>query len=142
MDKISINNLFPSNNDFQPIDVNSLFNTKEQRSKNKINLNIDRLIHLREDRKKKIFIQYDKILNMCLNKINLANNLDKTEVVYDVPDALFGHFNYNTAECVDYLHKKITDLYFDAMIISDKSIYISWKNLEENRKKSKITNEQ
>ena len=75
MDKISISNLFPSTYDFQPLDVDNLYNTQDQKTKNKINFNIDRLVKLREERKSKILIQYEKVFNICLNKINLANNL-------------------------------------------------------------------
>lgn len=138
MDRISINNLFSTTNDFEPLDVHNLFNTKEQMVKNKINFNIDRLIKLREERKKKILVQYEKIFNMCLNKINMANELNKTEIIYDVPEGLYGHFDYNSLDCLNYIEKKIRDMHLDTLILNNKTIFISWLNLEEN-KKNKIT---
>lgn len=68
MDRISINNLFPYANDFQPLDVHSLYNVKEQKVKNKINFNIDRLINLREERKKKYLSNMKKYLVCALKK--------------------------------------------------------------------------
>lgn len=134
MDRISINNLFPTN-DFQPLDVNNLYNTQGNKAKNKLNFNIDRLIKLREERKQKIFIQYDKIFNMCLNRITLANNLNKTEIVYEVPEAIYGHFDYNIHDCIQYLENKLKDMDLDTLILNNRTIYVSWLNLEENRKK-------
>lgn len=140
MDKISINNLFPSTNDFQPLDVNTLCNPQENKIKNKINFNIDRLIKLREERKQKIFIQYDKIFNMCLNKINLANNLNKTETMYEVPEVIYGYFDYNSFACLHYIEDKLRNMNMDTILYNEKTIYISWLNLEENIKNSKEKN--
>ena len=56
MDKISVSNLFPSTRDLEPLNVNNLYNTNEQKNQNKLNFNIDKLIKLREDRKKKILV--------------------------------------------------------------------------------------
>ena len=141
MDKISINNLFPASHDFQPLDVNNLYNTNEQKVKNKINFNIDKLVKLREERKKKILVQYEKVFNMCLSKINLANNLNKTEIVYDVPEAIYGHFDYVIGDCIEYVHEKLKNMDLDTIILNEKSLYISWLYLEENRNKIKNKNE-
>jgi len=134
MDQISIGNLFPSSSDFKPLDVYSLYNTKEQRIQNQLNFNIERLVQLREEKKNKIFIQYDKIFNACLNKINRANNLHKTEVLFDIPEGIYGHSDYNPLQCLEYIEKKLKDMCLDTLILK-KSIYISWLNLSDNLKK-------
>lgn len=133
MDKISINNLFSSNTDFKPLDVYSLFNSKEHKNKNKLNFNIDRLINLREDRKKKVLVQYEKIFNRCLNKINLTNHLDKLDLVFSVDDSIYGYNDYTSIECLQYLQTRLIKMYFDTLLISNKVIYVSWKNLKKNR---------
>ena len=140
MDKISISNLFPTSKDNKPLDVYSLYNTRDQKTKHKINLNIDRLINLREERRKKIFDHYEKIFNMCVNKINLANDLKKIQVVYDVPDGVFGTTEYNMYDCLEYIQQKLKEKHIDSFIISNKSIYISWENLEQNIKNDKLAN--
>jgi hypothetical protein len=132
MDKININNLFPYANDFKPLDVYSLYHTRDKQITNKINFNIERLIKLREERKNKILIQYEKIFNMCLKKINTANNLNKTEIVYDVPEAIFGYLEYNRLRCLEYIEKKLKDMHLDALILNNKTIYVSWLNLGDN----------
>ena len=135
MDQISISNLFPSS-DFKPLDVYSLYNTKEQRIQNQLNFNIERLVQLREEKKNKIFIQYDKIFNACLNKINRANNLHKTEVLFDIPEGIYGHSDYNPLQCLEYIEKKLQDLCLDTLILKN-SIYISWLKLGDNLKNVK-----
>lgn len=129
MDKISINNLFPSANDFKPLDVHSLYNPREQKVKNKINFNIDKLIKLRDERKNKILVQYEKIFNIILNKINTTNNLNIYEFVYDVPEAIYGYFDYIRIDCLKYVENKLKELKIDTLILNEKSIYISWYNL-------------
>ena len=42
-----------------------------------MNFNLERLIKLREERKNKVLTQYEKVFGFCLNKITLANNLNK-----------------------------------------------------------------
>lgn len=134
MDKISVSNLFPSTREFEPLNVNNLYNTGEQKSKNKLNFNIDKLIKLREERKKKIFVQYNKIFNICLNKITLANSLNKTEVTYDIPEAIYGHLDYNVVDCIAFVNEQLENMHFETLIFG-KTIYISWLNIE-----SKSTN--
>lgn len=135
MDRISIKNIFSNSNDFEPLDVNNLYNVKDK--KNKINFNIDRLIKLREERKNKILIQYEKIFKMCLNKVNLANDMNKTEIVYDVPDGIYGHYDYNPVDCLLYIEGKLKNMFFDTLVLNNKTIFISWANLGDNREKSK-----
>lgn len=125
MEKININNLFAPVSK-KPINVNDFINTTNSPDNSaKVGINIDKLINLREERKQKIVLQYDKIFKICINKINMANNLNKTEVIYDVPEVLFGYSNYNINECILYITNKLKESRFDTIILG-KSIYISW----------------
>lgn len=129
MDKINISNLFPTNgNDYQPLDVQSLFSITEKKQK-KINFNLDKLITLRQERKMKILIQYEKIFNMCLNKISVANNLNKLELLYEVPEAIYGSFEYSSIDCLLYISEKCKKMGLETIILTETSIYISWIDL-------------
>lgn len=137
MDKININNLFPSSSDdFMPLDVQSLFNLNEQKNRKKINFNIERLIKLREERKNKVLSQYEKVFGFCLNKINLANNLNKLEVIYDIPEAMYGSFEYNQLDCLLYIDNKLKDMGLDTLLIDNNSLYISWLELGKTKIKT------
>lgn len=135
MDKISINNLYKfEDNQYKNnvIDVNSLFNFKENQTTQSVNFDLEKLIKLKEKKKNKILIQYEKIFKLCLDKITLANNLNKTEVVYEIPDAIFGYFDYNKLDCMQYINSKLKNMNLDTLLLNDMNIYISWLNLETN----------
>lgn len=141
MDKISINNLFPTNkyNDYdnKPLDVYSLYNHKANKEEQQINMNIDRLISLREERKEKLIREYDRIFKMCMSKIHMANNLNRVFIIYEVPLATSMFPEYRTTECLDRLKKKLNDSCFESKILDHKSIFISWENLGELRKQKR-----
>ena len=139
MDKINISNLFPGEQDdqgqdYRPVDVHSLFNLNKSKNK-KTAFNLDRLVKLREERKMKVLLQYEKVFNLCLNKINLANNLNKLELAYDIPEAMYGSFEYNSIDCLLYITEKIKKMEIDVIILSESSLYISWVNLGTNLNK-------
>lgn len=134
MDRISVNSLFPSNYKSEQLNTNNMFNLREIQDKNKLNFNIEKLIKLRENRKKKIFIHYEKIFNLCLNKIDLANNMNKTETIYEVPNGIYGSFDYKPFDCLEFIEEKLKKMHLDILILNEKTIYISWINLEENIK--------
>lgn len=136
MDKININNLFPTTSEsdnFKPLDVESLFNLNEQKNRKKMNFNLERLIKLREERKSKILVQYEKVFGFCLNKITLANNLNKLEVVYNLPEAIYGSFEYNVVDCLMYVNDKLKDMGLETLILNESTIYISWVNLGKDK---------
>lgn len=135
MDKICINNLFKGANDFKPLNVHTLYEIKGNKDKEKVNLNIDRLINLRDERENRIIVQYEKSYNTCLTKITTANELGKTSVVFTVSETVYGYFNYNPIECIKYINSKLEEEKFDTLILNDTTIYISWLNLGKNRQK-------
>lgn len=137
MDKLSIDNLFPCaapREDDKPLDIYSLCNYRDNRVEKKINYNIDRLITLREDRRKKLEEQYTRIFKMCMTKIHLANNLNKTEVIYQVPDIVYRYPEYDPMECLRKLDKKLTDQCFVTHFLPHQMISISWEDIEQRRR--------
>ena len=140
MDKLNINILFPSNrtND-KPLDVNNIYS--QQTKKKGPNLSVDGLLSRKEERKRKTIESYKKVYNMVLNKISTSNKInDTTEIIYDVPESIFGCKDYTSTTCLEYIESKLRNIYFmDTLKLSHKSIFISWKNIEDNRKKTQIT---
>ena len=137
MHHISINNLFSTDkNNFRPLDVYSLCNTKESRKPNRFNK--ERLINLRQQRKNRVLKEYEKFYNICLTKINTANNINRTDIEYEIPAGLFGYVDYDPSECLKYMESKLQSIDLDTMITSNNTIYISWHNLgEKSRSKYK-----
>ena len=141
MDQININNLFPKNKHADknnPLDVKTLFASNPPLGeKKKVEFSVDGLLSHKEERKRKIRDQYRKIYYMVLNKIKMVNKInDTTDIIYDVPEAIFGMKHYSSIECLDYIESKLRSLYYmDTLKLSNKSIFISWKHIEDNRKK-------
>lgn len=136
MDKININNLFPSNkpiNQNTPLDVNTIYN-QDRKINNRFS--VDSLLKRKEDRKRKTIENYRKVYHMVLNKISTVNKInDTTELIYDVPEAIFGCKDYNSTDCLEYVENKLRNLYhMDTLKLTNKSIFISWKHIEDNRK--------
>lgn len=160
MDKINIKNLFYNNNknnnnklnqnyfrynepkkeQFGPLNVYTLFNP-QKKNKTDLKFDIESLINRKKIKKEKILVEYKKIFNMCLRKILTANRLDKNEIIYEVPIGLFGFDDYSSSECINYLNEELKKMYFDLLILSNNSIFISWEDLENNMKKIKNIND-
>lgn len=64
---------------------------------------------------------------MCLTKIELASNMKKTEITYDVPQFIFGYAEYNITDCLSYIDDKLKDMKLETIVFK-KSIYVSWAN--------------
>ena len=146
MHNISIANLFNNNNNnkitYKPLDVYSLSeinkelnsNINNNNNKKKNILNIDKLKHVEQERKKQIVEQYEKIYNNCLNKINLANNLHRIWITHEIPLGIWGLVDYNPTDCLKYIEEKLNEIYIDTIILSINIIYISWNNLRTKNK--------
>lgn len=136
MDRLNINNLFPTNKDnIRPLDVNSLYNPKKKKKNDKFS--IDGLINDQEEKKKKVLEHYNRIYNMVLKKIKTMNKINNTtEIIYDVVGSIYGCREYNSFDCLNYIEKRLREKYYmDTYKLSEKSIFISWKNIKENREK-------
>lgn len=136
MDKLSVSSLIPSASidKNKVLGISSLCNPRENREKNDLDLNINKLINLREERRKRVFKQYDKVFKMCMTRIHTANQLNNTETIYTIPEAAFSYPEYNQEECILHVQKKLRDNNFDTFVLTQKDIYISWLNLEKNIK--------
>ena len=89
---------------------------------NKIKLN-------KINNKKKIDDLYGELYIQCLIKINTAIEINLTEIIYSVELYYFGYSNYNSFECIGYIESKLKEKNFLTMIMSNKDIFISWKNI-------------
>jgi len=93
-----------------------------------LSLNINKLrseVEAREQRKTKI---YDKILELCNNKILNSNQKnDDYACTYIVPNVVFGLPLYDVNECVKYIMDKLVEKGFDIYFALPTTIHISWK---------------
>ena len=79
--------------------------------------------------KKKIDDLYEELYKECLVKINTALELNITDIIFNVRISYFGYPTYNSYECIKFIDTKLKEKKFLTMIISNKDIFISWKNI-------------
>jgi hypothetical protein len=134
MDKISISNLIPSS-EFDSISVTSLSYTRSKQLQTKLCFNVNKLVTLREEKKKKIIKVYEKIYNICLNRIDKANTKNATQIIYTFSNAIFGEPDYRKSDCIQYVEKLLKEMKLDVIMLDSNQMYISWVNLGEYLKK-------
>jgi hypothetical protein len=97
------------------------------------NININKLrseVEEREQRKIKI---YEKVLNLCYQKIlNTNKQYDDYTCTYIVPNVVFGLPLYNFDECVQFIMNKLIEKGFEIIYAIPNIIHISWKPVEKN----------
>lgn len=79
--------------------------------------------------RKKIDDLYEELYKECLVKINTALELNITDIIFNVGISYFGYPTYNSYECIKFIDTKLKEKKFLTMIISNKDIFISWKNI-------------
>ena len=106
-----------------------------------LSININKLrndVELREQKKHKIF---DKILELCYNRILNSNQKnDDYSCTYIVPNVVFGLPLYDVNDCVTFIINKLIDKGFDVVYAFPTTIHISWK--PKNDKYDKYDNSQ
>lgn len=120
-DKISINI-----NDFS---VNTLVETNTFKTSISDDYIINKIKINKITEKKKIDDLYEELYKECLIKINNAIELNITDIVYNVGLTYFGYPTYNSYECIKYIDSRLKEKKFLTLIISNRDIFISWKNI-------------
>lgn len=126
MDKISIKNIFSSNINNAPLDVISMFNVQNKNNldNQEVNFEINDLHIRRDNKRKKLFQEYEKILLRCFKKIKVANEYNKSEFVFGVPPLLIGFNDYDAQECLFYVFQKISEKKIKCKIITETHLLI------------------
>jgi hypothetical protein len=100
-----------------------------------LTININKLrneVELREQKKIKIF---DKILDLCYQRILNSNQKnDDYSCTYIVPNVVFGLPLYNVNDCVSFVINKLIEKGFNVVFAFPTTIHISWKPNDSNTK--------
>ena len=79
--------------------------------------------------KKKFKIEcFEKIFQMCLNKIEIVSktNIDKTW--FEIPNFILGYPKYEPNEISTYLIKSLKKLDFNSWMVTNTIIVIDWSS--------------
>ena len=103
-----------------------------------LSININKLrneVELREQKKIKVF---DKILELCYQRILNSNQKhDDYSCTYIVPNVVFGLPLYDINDCISFIINKLIDKGFDVVYAFPTSLHISWKPKIKNDKYEK-----
>lgn len=140
MNDINIKNIFANNilqnysqdknkisiSDFS---VNTLIESNTFKNQISDDYIINKIKSNKINEKKKIDDLYEELYKECLVKINTSLELNMTDIIFNVGLSYFGYSSYNSYECIKYIEKKLNEKKFLTLILSNKDIFISWKNI-------------
>lgn len=133
MEKFNIENLFYcktlGNDRSNALDVLSI--AKQSSSKS---FTVNNLIETRENTRKRILRKYMEMYEGCLKKIDIANNLKKTDLLYTVKESIPSFPEYNPNDCIDFIQSKLHECYMDTHKINRCTLFITWVYIELNKK--------
>jgi hypothetical protein len=129
MNKFNINELFNVNidQDNKVLDVKSIYQPVRS-------FNIKMILDNKNRKRKTLLDIYIKLYNICVKKIEIANSLNKSDLLYTVDAFMPNVPEYNSLDCINYIKTKLTEAYFDVCIVDRKTLFITWIYLEINTK--------
>ena len=129
MERINIENLFDckTNSDSHLLDIKVITQGEKP-------FNIDTLIETRERRRKILLDHYVKFYNSCLKKIEIANKLGRTDLLFSINDFIPNCPEFKPRNCLEYIREKLQTEYFNICILNDRTLFITWLYLEANIK--------
>lgn len=143
MNNINIKNIFTNNilqnysQEKKNIDINDFsVNTLVESNTFKTTISDDYIVNKIKINKQneilKINDLYETIYKECLIKINTVVELNLTDIIYTINLSYFGYKNYSSFECLNYIQKKLKKKNFLTLLVSNKDIFISWKNITDS----------
>lgn len=138
MENISVKTLCPDayietkNNKVFGIDNIIMANDKQEKQ-----FNINKLIKVRKQKRKKLLENYVKLYNDCLINIESVNDINKTDLYFNVPEKLIDCPDYNSNDCIEYIENKLREQFIDTLKINDNTIFVSWLYVELNMEQNK-----
>jgi hypothetical protein len=97
-------------------------------------LNIYELHDEINKKKEKRSRSFDKVLEICHQKVINASKKELVKVFFDVPEFVIGLPVYDLSECIRYIVKSLEENGFLVQYFFPKLLYISWDFNEINGK--------
>lgn len=97
---------------------------------------ISKLIEDQHNIQQKKLDVYNKILRKVFNKIELINKRKKTELIYEVPNYIFGYPLYDNRTCMVFVISSLRKKGFYVKFNFPNILFISWKFLVQNSLKT------
>jgi len=132
----SVDMLFPmetnkSGTKGKQLDIDTLFRDTPLNKQPVISFTSDVLIDRIKKRRLNKLNCYLKMLQYCHERIKNADELGCTDIEFVVVETYPECRDYDPYECLEFISEKLRQDYFDTIIISDVSMFITWKYIEE-----------
>lgn len=69
---------------------------------------------------------FEKVRDICFNKIRVATEKENLRLVFDVPEYVFGLPVYNLMDCTKFIMNNLSKNGFLVKYFFPKTLYISW----------------
>lgn len=69
---------------------------------------------------------FEKVLDICFNKIRVATEKENLRLLFDVPEYVFGLPVYNLTNCTKFIMENLSKNGFLVKYFFPKTLYISW----------------
>lgn len=142
--KINIDTLFPSVNNKsgsrgKKMDIETLFSHTAINEDPIITFTSDILVNKIVKRRKEKLKYYKQMLKYCYNRINEADDDLATDILFSVIENFPECKEYNPRECLEYISVKLREECFDTAILSNTTMFITWKYIEIKKEDKKST---
>jgi hypothetical protein len=132
MEKTSIKDLYPDIDNFKVMDINTVRNMLDDRARSvKLNIHND----IKKEKRRAVLVNrgYDKIYDMCVEKINEASNFKKTDTVFKVPRGWKDYTNYSMIDCANHIVNKLKEEGILCTMLGEV-LFITWDHLRNSPK--------
>jgi mRNA deadenylase 3'-5' endonuclease subunit Ccr4 len=140
---ISVDSLFPSETNKsgtrgKKLDVETLFSNTPLNNEPDITFSSSTLLERRKKRRKEKLNHFKQMLKYCHKKIADTDEDQGTDIVFSVVESIPECKDYNPLQCLEYISIKLREEDFDTTILTNTTMFITWKYLElkVNRRKS------
>lgn len=139
--KINIDNLFPEGNKSgtrcSKLDIDTLFSGTSINNEPEITFSSDMLLNKIKKRRIEKLKCYRQMLKYCHERINSADDNLETDIIFTVLEQIPDCKDYNPHECLEYISIKLRDESIDTTILTNTTMFITWKYLELKKENEK-----
>lgn len=140
--RMCVDNLFPtegnkSGGKSNRLDIETIFVNTPLNNEPKITFTSSVLLERIKKRRKRKLNYYKQMLKYCHERIENADEDQGTDIMFTIVENIPEFKDFNPRECLEYISIKLREDYFDTTILTDATMFITWKYLELKKERIK-----
>jgi len=141
---MNINKLFPTGgttgSSSHRLDIDSIFKNTPLNNEPNLTFTSQKIIEKRERRQKEKQLIYKQMLQYCHRRIEESDDDLATDMIFSIVPVIPECKEYDPLECLQYVSTNLRNDNFDTIILSDTSMFITWKDIEHKINNSNNSN--